>query len=118
MQPFIWMEKAFHKKMLSSVAMNTPYEGGGFKFCPAADPQDGILDMCIWGDVSKGDFFKMFPYAYSGNHLKFDEIDAAQADVVEIITEEPCWVHTDGEVECMSTHIQMHLAKEKLQYLN
>jgi diacylglycerol kinase family enzyme len=58
----------------------------------------GILDMCIWGDVSKWDFFKMFPYAYSGNHLKFNEIDAKQADVVDVQLDEPCWVHTDGEV--------------------
>jgi YegS/Rv2252/BmrU family lipid kinase len=111
-------QKPVKKKMLAAVAMNTAYEGGGFKFCPAADPQDGILDVCVWGDVSKADFFKMFPYAYSGAHLKFDSIDADQVSLVDIQADQPCWIHTDGEVECMSTHVQMQLAKEKLQYLN
>ena len=111
-------QKEFEKVILSTVAMNTGYEGGGFKFCPAADPQDGILDVCVWGDVSKADFFKMFPYAYSGAHLKFDSIDADQVSLVDIQADQPCWIHTDGEVECMSTHVQMQLAKEKLQYLN
>jgi len=111
-------QKAFEKDILSTVAMNTSYEGGGFQFCPAADPQDGILDMCIWGDVSKRDFFKMFPYAYHGNHLKFNEIDARRMHLMDVQVEEPCWVHTDGEVECMSTHIQMKLSEQKLKYLN
>jgi YegS/Rv2252/BmrU family lipid kinase len=106
------------KKILSAVAMNTPYEGGGFKFCPAADPQDGILDLCVWGDINTASFFKLFPSAYSGNHLKHKEIAAHQADVIDIQTDEPCWVHTDGEVECMSTHVQMRLAAEKLRYLD
>jgi YegS/Rv2252/BmrU family lipid kinase len=106
------------KKLLSTAAMNTPYEGGGFKFCPAADPQDGILDMCIWGDVSKWDFFKMFPHAYNGSHLKYKEIDAKRADLIDVQLDEPCWVHTDGEVECMSSHVQMKLAADKLRYLD
>lgn len=111
-------KEPIRKKILSTVAMNTAYEGGGFRFCPAADPQDGILDMCVWGNVSKADFFKMFPYAYNGKHLKFKEIDAEQMQVMDVQLEEPCWVHTDGEVECMSSHVQMNLSKDKLRYLD
>ena len=27
--------------------MNLPYEGGGFRFCPKASPQDGLLDVVV-----------------------------------------------------------------------
>ena len=41
-----------------------------------------------------------------------------KAREIEIKVEKPMWVHTDGEVNCQSTHIQIHLLKEKLQMLN
>lgn len=107
-----------HKQFLAIVAMNTAYEGGGFKFCPAAKGDDGILDVCAWGDIGAKEFFMLFPSAYSGKHLKHREVNAHQTNILDIQTDEPCWVHTDGEVECQSTHVQMKLANEKLRYLN
>ena len=29
-----------------------PYEGGGFRFAPKADPGDGLLDICAVTDTS------------------------------------------------------------------
>ena len=98
--------------------MNTKYEGGGFQFCPHAESDDGLLDVCVGNHLSQFDFFRIFPYAYSGNHLKFKGVTEMKAKEIEIKVEKPMWVHTDGEVNCQSTHIQIHLLKEKLQMLN
>lgn len=104
--------------LLFSVCMNTKYEGGGFQFCPHAESDDGLLDVCVGNHLSQFDFFRIFPYAYSGNHLKFKGVTEMKAREIEIKVEKPMWVHTDGEVNCQSTHIQIHLLKEKLQMLN
>ena len=104
--------------LLFSVCMNTKYEGGGFQFCPHAESDDGLLDVCVGNHLSQFDFFRIFPYAYSGKHLKFKGVTEMKAKEIEIKVEKPMWVHTDGEVNCQSTHIQIHLLKEKLQMLN
>lgn len=105
-------------QLLFTVAMNEPYEGGGFKFCPYANDHDDILDFCTGNHISKLDFYRIFPYAYRGNHLKFKGVYANKARTIDIRTEEPKWVHTDGEVTCMSSHIRMHLLSEKMNMLN
>lgn len=33
--------------------MNQKYEGGGFKFCPDASPDDGLLDVIVIEGISK-----------------------------------------------------------------
>lgn len=33
--------------------MNQCYEGGGFKFCPKADPTDGLLDVIVIAGMPK-----------------------------------------------------------------
>lgn len=110
--------KAVHcQKMLVSVVMNEPYEGGGFRFCPDADDHDGILDQCVADSLSSFDFFRIFPYAWSGNHLRFQGITCHTMNRTEIRTEIPLWVHTDGETFCKSSHISVQLCSEKLKML-
>lgn len=107
-----------YDQLLFTVVMNEPYEGGGFKFCPYADDQDNILDYCTGNDISKFDFYRIFPYAYKGNHLKFNGVSMSQAHMIDIRTKDPKWVHTDGEVTCMSSHIRIGLLSEKMKMLN
>lgn len=73
------------------------FEGGGFMFCPNADPSDGLLDICTVNNISKGKVFLMLPTAYKGKHVRFKEIHTYQAKKVQIITETAAAVHADGE---------------------
>lgn len=36
-----------------AAVMNQKYEGGGFKFCPDASPEDGLLDVIVIEGISK-----------------------------------------------------------------
>lgn len=108
--------KAYDKCLFAAV-MNEPYEGGGFKFCPKASGEDHVLDICYADHLSKFDFFRIFPYAYSGSHVKFKGVYTSQFTNVDIQTEVPLWVHTDGEVYCKSTHISAKLLDEKLKLI-
>ena len=111
-------EKINYEKMLLAVGMNELYEGGGFKFAPEAVNNDGMLDLCCADHLSRFDFFRMFPYAYNGSHIRFDGVHTDRFQELEIMTKVPLWVQTDGEVSFKSSHIRINMLAEKLQMLN
>ena len=104
-------------KCLFTVAMNESYEGGGFRFCPDAKDDDGKLTMCSADHMSRFDFFRIFPYAYNGKHLKFRGISEYDGEIIRIRTAVPLWVHTDGEVICRSQDIQLSTEKTQLRMM-
>ena len=110
-------EKLTFDELLFTAAMNTAYEGGGFMFGPKADPSDGLLDLCAADHLSRFDFFRMFPYAYSGSHVKFDGVTMRRAKEADIRTGTPFYVHTDGEVLGLSDHITWRISDHKMRMM-
>lgn len=97
---------------------NHAYEGGGFKFCPNADFNDGMLDICTAFHITPGIFFRLFVLAYSGKHIKYKEhIGQLRMKRVHIKSKEPVWVHTDGEVIAKSDSITIEIPNVKLNLL-
>ena len=95
------------KKTMFIAVMNHRFEGGGFMFCPKAIDNDGRLDLCVVGDISKINVLMAFPSAYKGEHFKYKGITPYKAKKVTIETSAPLWVHNDGEVEKKSKHISI-----------
>ena len=110
-------EMRYVDKALFVVGMNHAYEGGGFKFCPNASDQDRKLDICIAENLSRFDFFRIFPYAYNGNHVKFKGVHLDQVEDIDIQSEKPLYVHTDGEVVGQYSHISMRILEDQLQLI-
>ncbi len=84
--------------MLFTACMVHRYEGGGFMFAPDAVDDDGILNLCAVGNLSKLFILFALPTAFYGKHYRFRGITAYRAGKVTIETSQPLWVHTDGEV--------------------
>lgn len=103
------------EKILFVAFMNHMYEGGGFKFAPQADYRDGLLDLCVVGDLSKALILVALPTAFLGKHYMFRGIAAYRARKIEIQTSAPLWVHTDGEVSRRSDHLTVTCQKQALQ---
>ncbi len=106
-----------YEKCLFAVVMNTDYEGGGFKFCPDAVNTDKKLDLCISDGISSLRFFTLFPLAYDGKHAGKRGINIERASKVRIRTEEPVWIHTDGEVSFKTDDVTLSIYPEKLNLL-
>ena len=109
--------ESVYRECLLFVAMNNTYEGGGFKFCPDAKNDDGILDLCIATTKSNGAFFKIFPSAYDGGHVKYDEIHMDKGKHVEVTAPSHQWVHTDGEVVCKAMKLEIFTEEEQIALL-
>lgn len=91
------------------------YEGGGFMFCPQADYNDGLLDVCIVGALSKLKILLMFPWAYKGRHVKLREIKIARCKRIEIKTKLKQPVHADGESLGYQNNITVRCLDKKLK---
>lgn len=105
-------------RFLFIASMLRRFEGGGFKFCPDADAQDGLLDLCFVGSLPKLLILVALPTAFFGKHYLFPYITHYRANRAEIKTSAPLWVHTDGEVYWKSDHIYLSCEKQKLRFLN
>lgn len=104
-------------RFLFVTGMVHQFEGGGFKFCPGADSHDGILDICVAGDISKWLILFALPTAFVGKHYRFNGIDRYSAQKIVLQTSAPLWVHTDGEVSVKADAITMTCERDRLQLL-
>lgn len=95
------------KKVLFVTSMIHRFEGGGFQFCPAAVPDDGILNLCAVGDVPKLLVLLALPTAFWGKHYMVKGITPYQAKELRIHTSKPLWVQTDGEVSRRSADLSI-----------
>lgn len=84
-------------------------------FAPRALDNDGLLNLCAVGDLSK--FFILFalPTAFYGKHYMFRGITPYQAGALTIETSMPLWVHTDGEVTRKSCRICVSCEREAIR---
>lgn len=95
-------------------AMNLRYEGGGFMFCPEADPCDGFLDICLVERMSKPRMLRLLPTAFTGNHVNYGGVHIFRCRTANIRAAVPLAVHTDGEKAGICKSITMDLEPERL----
>lgn len=105
------------KKLIFAVAMVHHYEGGGFKFCPDALDNDGLLDFCMGSDAGKLRMLRILPTAFGGNHVRFKEIKMFRAKKAVIEVEKPMWVQTDGEVKAQTTRMVVSDLGKKVHFV-
>lgn len=97
--------------------MNLRYEGGGFQFCPEADPTDDYLDLCLVEKMSKLRILRILPTAFKGEHVNFDGVHIYRCKKAVIRTIAPLPVHTDGEKAGFQRLITMKLESQKLNFI-
>lgn len=102
---------------LFMAAMNQKYEGGGFLFCPDANPNDGLLDIIAVSNISTPKALSILPTAFFGKHTKFQGIHIYQAAKIKVVSEFPLYFHTDGEAEYTTTQLEFSIASYKLKFL-
>ncbi len=79
------------------IVANCRYFAGGMKICPEAEPDDGLFDVLVLGDLTKRDLLLTLPKAYSGKHLPHPKAELLRGSVVTVDADEPLPVELDGE---------------------
>jgi diacylglycerol kinase (ATP) len=76
--------KSFEVVAAAVVVANSAYFGGGMKICPDASTSDGLLDVCVIGDVGKFDLLRSFLKVRTGDHVDHPKVSIFKASEIEI----------------------------------
>jgi diacylglycerol kinase (ATP) len=79
------------------IVANCRYFAGGMKILPDADPSDGMLDVLVWGDISKVDLALNLHKLYRGTHVTHPKAHIERARTVTVTPEGPLPIEVDGE---------------------
>jgi len=100
-------------EVIMIVLNNGPREGGGFITGPDAKNDDGILNYCIAKKVSRLMMLRLLPEFMRGAQERFKPIYMGTFRKIEIKSDKPLVLHTDGEVYAGFTH-DIHYLKAEL----
>jgi YegS/Rv2252/BmrU family lipid kinase len=84
-------------RMHDVVVANGRYFGGGMMMCPEAEPDDGLFDVLLIGDLTKRDLIVTLPKTYKGKHLPHPKAELLRGAAVTVEAPEPLPIELDGE---------------------
>jgi YegS/Rv2252/BmrU family lipid kinase len=84
-------------RMIDAMICNGRFLGGGMMMCPDAEPDDGLFDVLLIGDVTKRDLAFVLPKTYKGRHLPHPRLELLRGRVVTVDADEPLPIELDGE---------------------
>lgn len=82
--------------MMVAVANSASY-GGGMLVCPEAEVDDGVLDLCLVGAMSRRSFVAAFPRVFRGTHVTHPRVTMLRSRKVLLESSRPFDVYADGE---------------------
>ena len=85
-----------HVVLLVAIA-NGSYYGGGMRIAPEALADDGMLDVCVVGDISRLTAIRQLPNLYRGTHVRHPQVSTHTGRTVTVEGEDETRVHLDGE---------------------
>jgi diacylglycerol kinase (ATP) len=68
------------------------------KMCPDARPDDGVLDICVAGDLSRLETLMLLPRVFRGAHTGHRKVRLYRTTEIRIVSRTPLHVQADGEV--------------------
>ena len=84
-------------RMHDVVVANGRYFGGGMMMCPEAEPDDGLFDVLLIGDLTKRDLMLTLPKTYRGKHLPHPKAELLRGAIVTVDADVPLPIELDGE---------------------
>jgi diacylglycerol kinase (ATP) len=76
---------------------NGEYYGGGMRIAPGARVDDGLLDVCVVGDVSRMTALRQLANLYRGTHVHHPRVTMRRGRIVTISGDPSTLIHLDGE---------------------
>ncbi len=90
-------DETFSRSVLFVAIANGAYYGGGMKIAPDAEPDDGRLDVCVVGDISRLTALREMSNLYRGTHIRNPAVSMHTTRTIQIEGDPATLVHLDGE---------------------
>jgi len=84
-------------KMNAVVVCNGKFFGGGMQISPNSNPDDGILDVIILGDLGRFEVVMNTPRLYNGTILEHPKVTEYHARTIVVEPAERMLIEADGE---------------------
>jgi diacylglycerol kinase (ATP) len=92
------VEGATHRaRMHDVIVANGQWHAGGMWLAPEAQPDDGLFDVLLIGDITRADFTRSALKIYRGTHLAHPKVDLLRSPWVRVDAAEPLPIELDGE---------------------
>ncbi len=85
------------QRFLFTAFANGPFYGGGMRICPDARFDDGLIDVCMVGDLTRRQALKELPGIYQARHIHHPKVRMARAASITVDGSADIKVHLDGE---------------------
>ena len=76
---------------------NGEFYGGGMRIAPGASIDDGRLDVCVVGDISRLTVLRQLPNLYRGTHVNHPAVSTRSGMTIEADGDVDTRIHLDGE---------------------
>jgi diacylglycerol kinase (ATP) len=84
-------------RMHDVIVANGRWHGGAMLLAPEAEPDDGLFDVILIGDINKRDFVTTAPKIYKGTYLAHPKVELLRARAVTVDAPERLPIELDGE---------------------
>jgi diacylglycerol kinase (ATP) len=84
-------------RMHDVIVANGVWHGGGMMLAPNAEPDDGVFDVVLIGDVSRTDFLTTAPKIYKGRHVAHPKVEVLRSERVVVDADEHLPIELEGE---------------------
>ena len=84
-------------RMHDVIVANGQWHGGAMWLAPEAQPDDGLFDVVLIGDVTKRDFVTTAPKIYKGTYLSHPKVELLRSRTVAVEASEHLPIELDGE---------------------
>ena len=91
---------SFDGEILLAAFGNSRCYGGGMYITPNAEMDDGLLDICLVGRVSKSKLLYVFPKVFRGSHTKISDVSVYRSRQLSVESDTPLDLYGDGEFIC------------------
>lgn len=79
------------------IVANGAWHGGGMKLAPDAQPDDGLFEVVLIGDIAKIDFLTTAPKLYKGKHVTHPKVEVLRSARVDVDAAEHLPIEVEGE---------------------
>ncbi|HEY8739566.1 MAG TPA: diacylglycerol kinase family protein [Candidatus Dormibacteraeota bacterium] len=91
-------EDRFEGRAQNVVVANCQYFGGSMHVAPAALPDDGLLDIVVFGDIARFEAIRSINDIYSAKHLQNPKVRGWRSAEVKVTSPERVLIDVDGEM--------------------
>ena len=93
--------------------------GGGFMMAPDAQTDDGMLDLCIAGQLSRIGILTMIPRFMKGTQATQTQIKTGRAAKIHVVALQGVLpAHADGETICTAgSELRVEIIKQPIEII-